>query len=246
MACAALPANSDAAVAVAFERHRAGAVHRSPHRLPRQVAFADGIEVALHELGDGRRLQRFFGALAGAQLVVDAPDVVGLAVHQHGRAGVPRRVEPGAALGRMVAVQLDVDDHVAAFVARAFQREPQRFAHEALAAVAGREPLAVQTVRALGIAHVERHAVAVLRKTRELGAPADVDEPRRGLVAAEDFFQQVVLGVVLLEVDHGRQLLLRVVRHLEAEHLGRLVEAAPAGPRQALGHERRAARRGAP
>ncbi|MNS71152.1 hypothetical protein D3C72_1045090 [compost metagenome] len=231
----------DAAVAVALERHRAGAVHRGPHRLPRQVAFADGVEVALHELGHRRGLQRVFGALAGAQLVVDAPDVVGLAVHQHGRAGVPRRVEPGAALGRVVAVQLDVDDHVAAFVARAFQRQPERLAHEALAAVAGREPLAAQAVGALGIAHVERHALAVLvlRERGELGAPADVDEPRRRGVAALDLVQQVLLDVVLLQVDHRRQLLLRGLRHLEAEHLGRLVEAAPHAPRQALAHERR-------
>ena len=61
------------------------------------------------------------GILVVAQLVVDAPDVVGLLVDQHGRARVARRVELGQPLGRPVAVEHDVDDHVAAFVAGALQ-----------------------------------------------------------------------------------------------------------------------------
>ena len=46
--------------------------------------------------------------------------------------------------------------------------------------------------------------------------------------------QQELLDVVLLEVHHRRQLLVLVVGHLEVEHFGIPVEAAPAGPGQAL------------
>ncbi len=140
----------------------------------------------------------------------------GCFVHQHRRAGVPRRVEPGAAFGRMAAVQLDVDDHVAAFVAGADQLEAKRLAHEALAAIAGREPLAAQRMVAERVAHRQPQSIGFLLDPGQRAAPPDVDQARHRGVAALDLVQQVLFDVVLLEIDHRRQLLQLVVRHLEA------------------------------
>ena len=168
-----------AAVAVALQRHRAGAVDRGPGRLPRQVAFADGVQVALHEGAHVLRLHRLFGAVAVAQLPVDAPQVVGLAVHQHRGAAVPGRVEPGAALGRVRAGQGDVDDDVAAGVGRAFQRQAQRVAHEALAAVAGHHPVGLQAAAAQRVAQAQGHALRLRLDRVHRGGPADGDAAGR-------------------------------------------------------------------
>jgi hypothetical protein len=94
---------------VAGEQHAAVAVAGSVRHLALYIeahsgspgrVLADHGEVALHARQDVLRLQRLLRVLVVAQLVVDAPDVVGLAVHQERGAGVGRRVEPGQPLHR--------------------------------------------------------------------------------------------------------------------------------------------------
>ena len=51
--------------------------------------------------------------------------------------------------------------------------------------------------------------------------------------------QQDLLDAVLRQVEHGRQLLVRVLRHREVQDLLAAVEAAPARPRQAVLQEAR-------
>ena len=151
-----------AAMAIALQRHRAGAVEARSRPARQAVAFADGVQVALHEGAHVLRLHRLFGVLAVAQLVVDAPDVVGLAVHQHGGAADCQggsnqaRRSVGWSLG-----SADVDDDVAAFVGRAFQRQAQRVAHEARPPSQATTQSAVQRVAAAqGVARLQRDALA--------------------------------------------------------------------------------------
>ena len=222
-----------AVVAIARQRHGASAVDRGPRQLPGQVAFADGVQVPLHEGAHVVGLQGFFGAVAMAQLPVDAPQVVGLAVHQHRAAAVPRGVEPGAAFGRVPALQHDVDDDVAAGVRGALQCQTQGVAHEALAPVAGHDPLRGQRATAVGVDERQRGVLRAAFQRLHTCGPAQIDGARRLGIGARDGLQQRVFDVVLLQVDHRRQALVRVLRHREAEDLGLLPEAAPAGPRQA-------------
>jgi len=66
---------------------------------------------------EGAHVLRFHGlvnAIAVAQLPVDGPKLVGLAATRHRGAAVPGRVEPGAVLGRVLAVQQDAADDMTA------------------------------------------------------------------------------------------------------------------------------------
>jgi hypothetical protein len=64
-------------------------------------------------------------ALAFAQLVVHAPDVVRLLVDQHSAAGVAAWLKERPPLGREVMIHADVSDHIPAFVIVAFQPQPE-------------------------------------------------------------------------------------------------------------------------
>jgi hypothetical protein len=179
--------------------------------------------------GDVLRRQRRLRILVVAQLVVDAPDVVGLAVHQQRRARIRRRVEPRQPLHRPLRRLHDVGDDVAAFVLRAFQRQPELLAHRAAAAIAGHQPIGLHGARAAGAGHAHGDACAILLHG---------DDPVRPGHLRRWCLQRLVhelLDVELLDVDHRREALRGLVRHLEAQHLAVAEEAAPAGPRQRLG-----------
>jgi hypothetical protein len=140
-------------------------------------------------------------------------------------------VEPGFDVR---ARQLDVDDHVLALEGRARELQPHRAAHEALAAVAGHQPVGGQAVLDAAASHAQRHPVFVLLEGDELAAPPDVDQ----VSVPGGRVDQELLDPVLLDVDHRRQTLERVVRHREAQDLVEPVERASALPRQALGQVR--------
>ncbi len=109
-----------AVVPIALERQRVRLVDGDPDRRP-CAALAHHVEQALYARHHVLRLHGFVGVLAVAQLVVDALHVVGLLVNEDGRARIGRGIEVRETLGRPVAFELDIDDHVAAFVARSLQ-----------------------------------------------------------------------------------------------------------------------------
>src|SRR5690606_14760199 len=75
------------------------------------------VDIFAKESADaGQDLLRFdlFGRVRiPAELEIDAPNVVRLAVQEHGLIGMERRVEPEPALGREVGFKLDVGDQEA-------------------------------------------------------------------------------------------------------------------------------------
>jgi len=106
------------AVAILFQGQRIGLVDADPDRVPRPRFthhFEEAVNPRQHVLG----LDGVVGVLAILQLVVDAPDVARLFVHEHRRTRVARRVEVRQPLGRARTVELDIGDHVTAFVTRA-------------------------------------------------------------------------------------------------------------------------------
>jgi len=185
-----------------------------------------------------RLLQLGLGVLAVAQLIVHAPDILRLLVHQHGGAGIRGRIEPGAALGRVRAVELDVGDQIAAFVGRAGEFEAERLAHGTACTIAGNDPVGRQRVVALRRRDRERDTVRARRHRRDARVPAQVDPVAEGDPVTQRV-DEVLLGEALLQVDHRRVLLVRVVRHRELQHLMRTPEAGAADPGETLGERPR-------
>lgn len=111
-------------------------VEAVPDQLPGR-ALAQHVEMGADPGAHARLLHLGLRVLVVAKLIVHAPDAARLAVHQHGGAGVGGRIEPGAALGRVVAVEGDVGDQVAPLVGGALHAQAQSLADEAAGAVAG-------------------------------------------------------------------------------------------------------------
>ena len=166
-------------------------------------------------------------------LVVNAPDVVGLLVHQHGGAGVARAVKPGAPLGGKGGVQLDIDNHKLAGEGLAFEFQAQRLADKTLATIGGDQPVGIYVVFAQVIGHRQRHAIRARLQQRDAAGPADVDQLRE----LARLVQQKLLDVVLRNIDHRRQLVAGRMRHAKAQYLLVFVVTTPGRPRQSLGHE---------
>ena len=82
-------------------------VQANPIKLPRR-GLADPVQMLRNPAFDALLLQ--LGDLIGVivQLVVDAPDVAGHLVHQHGVAGIGRWIKPGAPFGRIRRGHLNI------------------------------------------------------------------------------------------------------------------------------------------
>ena len=168
------------------------------------MAFANGIQMRLHKAAHVVRIQHGLGILVCGQLKIDAPDVVRLAVHEDGAALGPGWIKPGAALGWVVAVQLDIDNRIAPLVTHARQFQSQLLAHQALSAITGHQPLRLQRVFTQGVGHRGLHTFGALFKVRKAAGPAQINQAWRAGVDAANFIEQKLLNVVLLQVDHRR------------------------------------------
>ncbi|CAB3928464.1 hypothetical protein LMG26858_06232 [Achromobacter anxifer] len=222
-----------AAVAVAVQRQAFGVVDGDPQRLPGR-GLADHVQMALHARQHVFGLDGLFGVFVIADLVVHPPYIAGLPVHEQGGAGVGWRIEPGQAFHRAAGFLFDVDDDVASFVLHAFQLQAHGFAHGAAAAVAGDQPVGAHGLAAAVGIHLDRDAAGVRAQAGKPRRPAQrsqVRMPLHGLMG-------VFLDRVLLDVDHGRIALQRVLRHLEVQDFAVPEVAAAAAPGQAGGGQR--------
>jgi hypothetical protein len=78
-----------------------------------------------------------FVILILAELIIDAPDILRLAVHQHCRAWVGRWIEPRPTLRRVVGEESDISNQVAPLIGIAREGETERLANGAAGAVGG-------------------------------------------------------------------------------------------------------------
>ena len=150
----------------------------------------------------------------GAELQIDAPDVVGLAVHQRRLAGMERRVEPEPPLGRKIRGHAHVGDQElvlerhagevrgpadrARSSARRRRRSPSRRR-------SGSGPSGVSTVRRAPSLRCSRPTTRLLQRR---SMPVD-------LARAVD---QRLLQIELLEIDEGRHLVAFLRQEIEREH----------------------------
>src|SRR6516162_3545157 len=133
---------------VILERERVRLIDADPNRVPRR-RLAHHVEQAAHARYDILRLDGFIGVFTVPQLVVDSPDIVWLLVDQDGRAGIAGRIEIRQPFRRSMAVEQDVNDDVAALVARTLQLQAERFAQEAAAAVGSDDPVGLHDIVSL-------------------------------------------------------------------------------------------------
>ncbi|KAG0732805.1 hypothetical protein G6F23_013958 [Rhizopus arrhizus] len=113
----------------AEDRHQVAGVTGEQHAAMPILVQRQALGV--HVLG----LDGFVGVFVVSDLIVHAPHVARLPMHQQRRPGVGRGIEPGQALDGAAGGLLDIDDDVAAFVLHAFQFQTHRFAHRAASAV---------------------------------------------------------------------------------------------------------------
>src|SRR6218665_3563456 len=229
----------DAAVAVSIQRHRSRAVERCPHRSPWQVALTYRVQMRLHELSDLLWLKHLRSVQARSQLVVNTPYVVGLPVHQNGSSTGPWRVKPCTALCRLVAGKFDVHDRIAPLVTDSLEFETEAGTDKALTDVACDDPIRLCLVVAKGILDTQLHPIAAWAALHHFACPANLDHPGGTRVGIVNGVEQVLLNVVLLQIYHLGVLFACSGGHVENQPLLHAVEAAPAGPRQALAQERR-------
>ena len=190
----------------------------------------------LHARQHVLRLHRLGRVFIIAHLVINAPDIIGLAMHQNGGAWVGRRVKPREALYRL-GLQTrrflhHIHNHIAAFVLHALERQAQLLAHGASPPIASDEPICAKL---LAMVQTEHGVIAVVHHLRDARIPAHGDH------AGEIFLsrtQRIFLNVILLDIRHRCKALRSVMRHVKFQHFIAAKVASPARPRQAFIHHR--------
>ena len=89
------------------------------------------------------------GVGVGAKLQIDAPDVVGLAMHQRRLAGMERRREPETALGRKIRRHVHIGDEEFVLEGDAGKVESEERRDGRARAVGGNQPIGVEPVGAV-------------------------------------------------------------------------------------------------
>jgi hypothetical protein len=184
----------------------------------------------------GRMRSGFFslvGVGVPAQLEIDAPHVVCLAVQERRLVRVERRVEPEPALRRKIRLHVDVGDEEAVAKGLALPFEPEHLPHCAARAVGGDQPVACERVLAVGGCHPHAHPIGLRQHADGPALPAHVDRGERSCALDEIFLQPV-----LLQIDECRPSVPRLRQEIEAideliakEHLADV-------PADALGDDR--------
>ncbi len=215
----------DAVRGVAGEQHiaMAEAVHAQAGKRIDADPFQGELRIRPQQRLHARHhaLGRFLGDRIGvpAELEVDAPDIVGLAMQQHGLVRVERRIEPEPALGREIGFHLHVGDQEAVLEGAALAVQPEQAAQRAAGAVGRHDVAAVERIGAVRCFHRQRHgrvrrAGMALRDADDLVLPADLQVGQLARAV-----QQEAFGVVLLQVDEGRPLVAAFRQQVEAVDL---------------------------
>ena len=200
---------------IAGEQH--AAVVEAFHAAAGEAVDADPfvVELALAQHGfqprrDAVELLLRLGIGIGAELEIDAEHLVGLAMQQHRLAAMEGRIEPEPALGRKLRLHAHVGDQEAVVEHLAVEAQAHHGADRAAHAIGGDDVLRGQPVDAIRRLDLQPHLLAILLDADDLVLPAQIDFGKIG--AALD---QVLLDIILLQVDEGRETLMRLALHLE-------------------------------
>ena len=145
-----------------------------------------------------------------AQLKVEAPHIVGLAVHQRGLTGVERWIKPEPALCRAFFMHADVSNEEVLLKHPAIKIQPHMAAHRRLAAIAGNQPVGLDAVAFFARSHLQLDMVIKLLHGLNVLAHAQAH-----IGQLEHGVQQRLFHVVLLNIDKARVLLVFDRQHVE-------------------------------
>ena len=229
-----IPDEDGAAVPVAVQQQRIRRIDRPPFQFPRRV-IAAFIQHLLHGGADVLLAQCLVLVFVVAKLIVDAPDIVGLLMHQHGRSRPRVGVEQGETFDRHRVFHLDVGDDVAPLEILPGKPQPHHRADRRPRPVGGEKPVRAHLVGAVRIAQCQGHAVTIFRfgHAGAFGAPAHVDQRVGGDPVMQEF-----LDILLLDIIHRAVPLGGAVGHEEFQDLPPAEEAAPRRPGKRFVQER--------
>ncbi len=219
---------------VAGEQH--AVVAKMLHAPALERVDAGPLDLELHRVAQHRRDARQdalgfpfdFRVGVPAELEVDAPDIVSLAVHQRRLIGVERRVEPEPTLGGNRRFHPNVGDEKAVVKHLALEIDSLHRADRALRAVGSDQPIADEAIRALRRVDAERHAVRICNDARDLVQPAHLGRRKRAEPVHHRFFE-----MILLQVDEGRAAMALLGQQVELIDEVTLVEHLPDIPAHA-------------
>src|SRR5579864_7461729 len=197
-------------------------IDAGPDDLEAALGAQHGTNAWDHPLG--RPLQLGIGI--GAQLQIDAPDVVGLTVQECRASRMESRVEPEAALGRKIRLHAHVGDEEAVFEHLSLEVEPESAADGAAHAVSGDQVIAAQPVASVGSLDLDFDMIGTRRHAGDAILPAEIEAaPHQRLGFGDEDF----LGQDLLQIDEGgeampafRQQVELVEQLLAVEHLAKI------------------------
>ena len=137
----------------------------------------------------------------GAQLQIDAVDIVRLLVKQRRLAGMEGRREPEPALGRKVRLHLDIGDEKAFLEMPTLEVKPELPAYAAVGPVTGQHIVTAQGVGTVRCLDLGGNAGRILRHRQHPVLEPQVDQVREVGAA----FNQILLDIILLQIDEGRE-----------------------------------------
>ena len=185
------------AVSEIFQGECMGAVEAEPFQGPGDVAL-EPFEVTRDAVTDAIFLRLRFRIVRRVELVVDAPDVPWLAVHDDRGARVAGCVEPHQTLGREFRFPMNVGNDVVALVAVALQADSAEFAHLAASTVGSHDPRRTQFAGSERGVDGQSYLVVTAGDAGDRRRPVEVHQWVGEQLVGHDLFE---LG--LRDVDHG-------------------------------------------
>ncbi len=222
--------------AVACEEHAAVAerghaqagegVDARPHKFEFRVAAQQRAHARQHLLG----LLLHLRIGVPAELEVDAPDIVGLAMQQHRLAGMERRIEPEPALRRKVRLHAHVGDQKTVAKRLTLALVAQRLANEAARSIRGDEIIADERVDSVRSLDLKQDLLAVLVDADHLALPAKFEVRQRA-----GALEEIAFDVILLEIDERGATVSLLRQKVEAVDFVLAKENPAPAPADALG-----------
>ena len=148
----------------------------------------------------------------GTKLQIDTPDVVGLAVHQRRLAGMERRREPEAALGRNIRRHTHVGDEEFVLEGDAGEVEAEEAANSRARAVGGDQPVGIEPVAAVRRFDRKPRPVVKPIKAHDTVLPAKLK-----VLDLERAIDQCLFQIELLQIDERRHLVPGLGQKIEGE-----------------------------
>ena len=222
----AVPDKEHAPISVIIQCERIGRIDAPPFQFPIAIIPKIG-EHSRDGRPDITLVNRGGLVFAVAQLIVDAPNILGLLMHQNGSTAPTIRVKQCTPDCRVVMVHLHIRNHITPLEILTLQTQPPHLPHGTARAIRGQHPFRRELIAAERITHREFHTVFGVLDASDFTLPARFNQR-----LTANRIPQILLDILLLQIIHRAVFLARAVRHHEFKDLLPAIETAPRGPRE--------------